>query len=110
MKEKYYYFREPKTNKPNITVCLIENDGAIARGVAICSARDNAKKKFGRKLARGRAIKAMAKKIDSCRVCRYDGFHALYKYTPSRKDEKVVGFKSMFNPELTDFEKKIMGV
>jgi hypothetical protein len=110
MKEKYYYFRERKTNKPSITVCLIIVQGDIARGVAICSTHDNAEKKFGRKLARGRAIKAIVNRIHSCKVFRYAGYHALYKCVPCTRSRKLMGFKSMFNPELTDFEKKMMGV
>jgi hypothetical protein len=69
MKEFYYY--EPKDDKEGsskkITTCLLigdeENDEfkgmPFARGVAICSDKDNFSKKIGRAIAKGRAMKAL---------------------------------------------------
>ena len=62
MKELFYYLRDDK-NRPIITVCLIAvEEGTLARGVAICSDKDQPNKKIGRAIARGRAIKALKRK------------------------------------------------
>ena len=47
MIEKYYYLRD-KQNKPRVTVCCHWANGRfIARGVAICSMKDNPVKLSG---------------------------------------------------------------
>jgi hypothetical protein len=113
MKEKYYYFREPKTKKPSITVCLIEKNGAIARGTAICSKLDNIDKGYARIIAKGRAEKSLKTRIDRCCINRPEPLDIVYDCIPDINDAQYSAFmccKAMFNPELTDFEKKIMGV
>lgn len=69
MKEFYYYEHKngEQDSQKKITVCLLigdeENDNfagyPFARGVAICSDRDNFSKKIGRAIAKGRAMKAL---------------------------------------------------
>lgn len=71
MIEKFYYIRD-KENKPRITVCFLkdESTGDFARGVAICSKRDNPCKRTGRNIARGRAIWALKNMGSNCLVKR----------------------------------------
>jgi hypothetical protein len=60
MKEVYYY--ESGENQRKITACLLVSDRdarLLARGVAICSEKDNFSKKIGRAIAKGRATKAL---------------------------------------------------
>lgn len=60
MKEVYYY--ESNETQRKITTCLLVSDQdtrLLARGVAICSNKDNFSKKIGRAIARGRATKAL---------------------------------------------------
>jgi len=37
MNIKYYYRRDRLANAPVITICLVEENGIVARGIAICS-------------------------------------------------------------------------
>jgi hypothetical protein len=55
----YYYLRD-EARKPWITVCLLVDSAkkVLARGVAICSLRDNPHKRKGRAIALSRAMKA----------------------------------------------------
>ena len=102
---KYYYDRDNK-NRPIITVCLLQANGDVARGVARCSKQDNPCKKTGRKIARDRAVHAMKTKSDNCAVNNKD----------ARVDVAVaigIGYwrdlhKSSFNPSLTEREAKLI--
>lgn len=60
MKELYYYHRDVNY-RPVETVCLLStsNGEHYSRGIALCSPEDSPCKKFGRKVARGRAMKAL---------------------------------------------------
>jgi hypothetical protein len=99
-KEKHYYIRDEE-NKPIITVCLLGNHGAINRGIAICSAEDQACKKVGQIIARIRALTAALLKKNSLEI--------------NRKDIPLIAFefgfyKSYYNPELTKFEQKLFKI
>lgn len=62
MKEIYYYVRGRKKARLNVrlaTVCILTENGEHARGIAICSDRDQFCKKTGRDIAKGRAEKAL---------------------------------------------------
>ena len=58
MEERYRYYYDAG-GRPVVTVCEIEDEGVMSRGVAICSPRDQPCKKTGRKIARDRAWYAM---------------------------------------------------
>jgi len=67
---KYYYIRDIN-RRPVITVCYIETDtGERARGIAICSKRDNCEKAIGREIARDRAYTALNTKCNSLEIHR----------------------------------------
>ena len=69
MNEKtYFYYYRDRESKPRITVCLLKANGAVARGIAICSLKDNPCKKTGRKIALQRATYAMKTMHDNCAV------------------------------------------
>ena len=55
MKTFFYYLRDGE-GRPVITVCLMDDGVQFARGVAICSLKDNPMKKIGRGIAYERAL------------------------------------------------------
>ena len=107
MRQIIYYLRD-HLKRPLITVCLLrdENDN-MARGVSICSPRDNPNKEEGRFLAVGRAHKAMEKKRDFSPISREEALGVLgYKQmTTFYGNERC---KVRFNPELSEFEQKLL--
>ena len=82
MKNYFYYIRDDKS-APVVTVCLSTLGGERARGVAVCSLKDQPCKNTGRTIASGRAAKAL------------------------RTKEGRLPF-SIYNPRLTEFEKHIL--
>jgi hypothetical protein len=96
---KFYYVRDHEW-KPKITVCLIDTELHTARGIAICSDIDNPCKGVGKFKAFGRARKALVHKSSSLPIQR-----------PNMKLDWEIGIthKSMFDPELSTFEKKLLG-
>jgi len=111
MKDFFYYFRD-KENKPRVTVCLkVDTErgiGAVARGVAICSLSDNPNKKKGRQIASGRAARAAFRGNRSYRIARVEAIAALE--STAEFSTFPVWSKSEFFPELTEFEKKLLGL
>ena len=114
METRYYYLRKQRKEdrkkgykgRPVITVCLIQNKSTldIGKGVAICSNSDNPLKKYGRKEAKKRAEMAHSLKKDSLPICRDRAWYQMfYLISPG----ELFHFKSLWNPELTDFEKKL---
>ena len=61
--KKYFYYERQKHRKtdnvPVVTHCLLNDGGIVAKGIAKCSETDNPDKKLGRKIALGRALKAL---------------------------------------------------
>ena len=90
MKIRYYYNRD-EAKRPVETVCLFIHGQDITRGIAKCNLElDSISKKRGRRIARGRAMKAMKEGFD---LRRFDSNF----------------IRGYFNPELTDFEKRLVG-
>lgn len=99
MIEKYYYIRDSK-NQPSTTVCLLKAANDIGRGVAICSNKDQPCKKTGRKIAKTRAVCALACKHHSSIIRRPgDFFHDALQFG---------SYKSYFNSVLTEYERKLL--
>ena len=113
MKEVIYYFRD-YLKRPLITVCLLKDeDGNVARGVSICSPRDNPSKAEGRMLAVGRAYKAMWSRCSKSPMTRQEVIHIalnvvnwLKDFSPSK--EGNLGYKINYNPTLSEFEEKLL--
>lgn len=104
MEPRFYYMRD-KENKPRVTVCLIRANGDIARGIAICSLSDNPHKATGRTIAEDRAFKAWQKRNNFDEISRGKAFMALSAVSA---DEFMLEPKCAFNPELTEFEQRIL--
>ena len=103
----YYYLRD-KSNRPAITICLIEALNNIGKGISICSDADSPSLKYGRDKARGRAEKALYNGKDDCWINRERARRKLSEL--SMPGATYPYSKSMFNPELTAYERKILGI
>jgi len=109
MKEIYYYLYD-RNKKPVITFCLGYKDGTMAKGVAICSKKDNPCKKYGRKEARNRVLEALGTKKSNKQVFRNRAKVVMcsipkwYNYF----DDVDNYYKSQFNVKPSnEFEKKL---
>lgn len=58
----FYHISRDLFRHPHITTCRIESSSFVAKGHAYCSPQDRFNKKMGRKIARGRALKAIETK------------------------------------------------
>jgi hypothetical protein len=110
MREIYYYLRD-KMNRPVVTVCLLVNETAMARGIAVCSVRDQPYKKKGRNIARARAAYGLSLGVTSTDaealpVYRREAFDAINRVECYPK--YFLGKKSWLNPSLTEFEKELL--
>ncbi len=106
MKELHYYYRDEK-NRPMVTVYLIEVGGVVAKGIAVCSPKDNPNKKVGRAIARGKALKALKRKANNDLIVRFEAAQTLFTlpdYPVMRGD-----FKSEYDVKyLNEREKKLL--
>lgn len=101
-----YYYMRTQENKPVATVCIVQKDRAFAKGVAVCSLKENFSKMEGRNKARKRAMKALFTRENSENLNRPEVFEALWNV----KDYDFSGIKSEFMPSLSTFEKKLLGL
>jgi len=113
MKKYFYYFKDTE-NRPTVTVCLISLKNKVARGIAICSTKDNFSKKTyvddngnivkgGRDIAEERAMTALLDEENSEPIYRSECDDIL---TNCGFDLEVE-YKSEFDPELSEFELKL---
>lgn len=106
----FYYYCRDRFSRPWITVCLlckVKNGKPIiyARGVSICSEKDNICKKSGRELALERAALAIITQRDGEMIDSFNEniFHILYMIP----DE--IFCKSEYMPEdFTNYENKLL--
>jgi len=103
LKQKHYYYRD-NDNRPFITVYLVKDleSGEVARGVSICSNKDNINKKIGVKIAKGRALKALFEKKSSMPILT----HLIYFANDDNTYDLL--WKSSYTPTLTEFENKLL--
>ena len=104
MNKAFYYLRDRK-NRPIVTVCLYSTSCDYARGIAICSERDEPNKKIGRAISQGRAFKALELNETSDPIVRDRAIGQLFSATAF---PVYPPFKSEVNPVLSNFEKKIL--
>jgi hypothetical protein len=110
----YFYYVRDALKRPVITVCLMHAMGIWVRGVAICSEKDQAVKRTGRLKAFDRAQSALLNQINSEPIQRRNQY--IKQSEPSGitdfflntfSSEGGITYKSMYNPILTAFEKKL---
>lgn len=103
MESKFYHLRQGKNAPPIVTVCLLEKDGVIARGIAICSLNDQPNQRVGRLKSQGRAISAF-KRGSGLPVLRNEAIRVLGRVGHRFTDKRSL------NPILMAFERKILGM
>jgi len=114
--EKYYYIRDEVRitkdglGRPIITVCLIRVGNDIGRGIAICSDLDQPCKKVGRAIAKTRALYALAKEKNSCKIGRWSFDNVLLANREFMSNSVPFPLKSTYNPELTEYEEKLFKI
>lgn len=97
IEDKYYFIRDPETNKPVVTVCNLKKDKQIiATGLATCSDYDNPFKMFGKDLALRRAKAAMNAKRNLFPIKIMDVVLKLDTLIPCTKE--VPSFKGLYCP------------
>lgn len=94
MKSVNYYMRND--NHPFAAITVIQSEGIVARGIAICNPCDQFVKAEGRELSALRAVKALRKE-------RSFGKIRLDLNVDPKHD-----FKCEFMPELTEFEIELL--
>ena len=116
MKTLLYYLNQknetgdPQNNKKAVTVAVISDGVKFARGVALCSLRDQFKYKGydgGRSRAIGRAVGALKKEKTSGKIRRNEAFEVLRSCTNEGiAVSELITHKSVFMPDLTEYETK----
>ena len=102
IKDIYYY---DKTEHGIVTICLlVEPDGVKAKGRSLCSPKDQFVKVTGRHKALGMAYRAADRGVRAIN----EGHPLVAEdLVPLKRGVPELGFKGIFCPYLTDFEKKI---
>lgn len=132
MKKAFYYLRKLTGEgiHPYACVCVAQNDdGIIARGVAVCSPFDHFSKEIGRNKALGYAIKALKSNVQIIKRSNVAGQIIdnilTFKMFPAvdsivgKKKGKYLQSSTLVNPfddigatnpfiPLTEFEKKLL--
>ena len=100
MKEVLYY-------QGKNAFCLLVDEATkepVARGVAICSPRDQFIKKTGRAKARGKAQQAISRKANVEQILAKQKINSgLY-----HGDWKGIEYYATFRPIMTDYEKELV--
>jgi len=110
--ELYYYNRD-NIRTPRVAVCLLIDDfGAVAKGVSICSFNETPLKSKGREASRGRAYFALHKKENCSPINRHEAFQVLgecFTYDDliqvhGSEFPRICLFKGIYKPILNKYE------
>lgn len=103
-----FYYVKTKKNQLKATVCLALKGKIISRGVAICSESEIMfNKSKGRKIAKGRAIKAFVEKTAARPIRRKEAYDSLDQATGFYRFRPI--FKSEFKADpLNEFEQNLI--
>ena len=107
-REIYYYLRDGE-RKPVVTVCLLEAENERARGVSICSKKDNPSKRSGKKIAKDRAKYALKKKGHHLPI-EPKGGEAKILESVNASPSFFDFLKAAYNPEINHIEMQRMGI
>ena len=114
MKIKYYYFRD-KNNTPRVTRCIVKDEfGNVGVGTSLCSLQDNPNKTTGKRIAYGRALKALAKNKSYSPILRNKASGVLYTVISNFKEFVSLQWKGLFVPKhqygayLSTYEKALL--
>lgn len=106
------------TNLPLVSVFIIEENGIVSRGVALCSDSDNPEKYIGRWLAHINAVEARDSKKSSKMILRSEAVNVMDRvmysseFMEKRETHCIThgfGYRSEHNAILIPHEKKLLG-
>ena len=104
-KEVYIHLKDNKDNLA-ATICLIDSDLGLGRGISVCSALDNFNRKTGRHKAKQFAVRALKN-----RPCTFERHEVLDQLSeiPFLFSEAVTPIeKGDLNPVLSKLELKVL--
>ena len=101
--KQWFYYIRGRDHKPIVTVCLLQDKSGIARGMSICSFKEQPIKSDGRSRSKGRAIKALTHKTCLDPI-RRPGVQDILNTVPLFRLPAIFKYKSVFQPILTNFE------
>jgi len=102
-KTKFYYIKDAE-DKGRITVCLLKNGTRTARGLALCSMKDQPVKKIGRAKSFGRARKALYHETNLNLINRNDGIEVLL----ACGEHATFTYKSEYLPIFSEHEANLI--
>lgn len=109
VKRRFYHYRT-RDAVPVITICTLYDlkEKVTCRGISICSLSDTINKEVGRDYAEDRAIEAyIAKETTQPMYSNHGSIDAIFEEITQFEKEIIVKFKSAYDVDMTDFEKKI---
>ena len=110
---RFYYMRDAH-NHPRVTVCLAKSETGFAKGLAICSLKDNPEKRIGRMIALHKAQRALKKQRNSAKVIRQEAWEVLHGANMDTGSwDEDFEFKSWFatapgDLAVNEFEEKLL--
>ena len=100
IRHQFYYFNRARDRA---TVCLlIQDNKIIARGISLCSHKDQFVKRIGKAKALGRAVQAMERGTDPENLLKGSVIGGVSGTIPNLKGE--------VRPEPTQYEEKMLAV
>ncbi len=109
IKRKFYHYRD-SSYLPRVTVCLLyDMETKVAcRGISLCSFSDIPVKEDGRDISEDRAIKAYKSMMNSDKIVKSEALKVINALI--EKDVVPFEFKSCYNVNLMEFEKKLLHI
>lgn len=99
--ETYFYYERDEDRRPYKTFCLVKAGDKIAKGIAICSEKDQCEKRKGKMIAQARALETIL-----TGAIRFSGGRNYLLATPMHD----VGVTTRPSPYLlSTFERKLLG-
>lgn len=106
--EKLFYYLRDKKNRPVVSVCLIEDGGQVARGMAICSHMDQPCRKTGRSIAAQRAKAAINDRCERLFIMTNRAKAILRECAAPRAIFTTKSFVSDDQKQFSRFERKLL--
>lgn len=112
--DMYFYYLREENRQIFGGACLMKVDGVWCRGISLWSNKDEFDRKAAKRQARSRLMRAVNTKKDDFPVNpdAYESSKKLYKYYTLlfyNDTKHTTAYKSKYNAELTDMEKRTVG-
>lgn len=110
IKRRFYHYRD-ENKHPRITICVLYDikDQIACRGISMCSLIEQPIKEDGRDRAENRAIAAYKTQLSSEPIIKFEAAQ-VSECSPEFNEEVKEEFKSAYNVNLTEFEKRLFQI